>query len=67
MVRAVHPFCSCVFKALFLWRQDSFYLLNVVEVVAGDHFDYVLDGLLAALGVLAEMFPLVGGQGFEQR
>ena len=39
----------------------------MVEVVPGDQLDDALNRLLAALGVLAVVLPLVGGERLEQR
>ncbi len=39
----------------------------MVDIVSGDHADDVLDGFLAALGMLAEVLPLIGGKRFEER
>src|ERR1700693_6128905 len=50
-----------------LLPEDAFDLAQVVDVVAGEHVRDVLDGFLAALGVHSILFPLLGGQGFEQR
>ena len=36
----------------------------MVDVVACDHADDLLDGLPAALGVQAELFPLLGRKRF---
>ena len=51
----------------FGWGQDVLDLANVVDIVSGDHADYMLDGFLAALGMLAVLLPLIGGQRFEER
>src|ERR1700686_1352774 len=39
----------------------------MVDVVPSDHADHALDRLFAAFGVLPELFPLFGRQGFEKR
>ena len=41
--------------------------MDVVDIMSGDHADDVLDGFLAALGMLAVVFPLIGGKRFEER
>lgn len=51
----------------FSWSQNALDLAHVVDVVAGDHADYVFDRFLAALGVLAEVLPLIGGKRLEER
>src|ERR1700687_5094887 len=35
--------------------------------MSGDHADNVLDGFLATFGMLAVVFPLIGGKRFEER
>jgi hypothetical protein len=45
-----------------LFTEYPLDLLQVVEVVAGEHADSVFNGFLAALGVHSVMFPLRGGQ-----
>ncbi len=42
-------------------------MLDMVDIVAGDHADDVLDGFLAALRMLAVVLPLVGRKRFEER
>jgi len=42
-------------------------LANVVDIVSGYQADDVLDGFLAALGMLAVLLPLIGGKRFEER
>jgi len=39
----------------------------MVDVVSGDHANDVLDGFLAAFGMLAVVLPLLGRKRFEQR
>ncbi len=51
----------------FFWSQNALNLAYVVNVVAGDHADYVFDGLLAALGVLATAPSLIGLERLEER
>lgn len=51
---------------LLSWGENSFDLLNVVEVVAGDHADNVLDTFLATLGMHAKVLPLIGSERFQQ-
>ncbi len=51
----------------FGWRQDALDLVDVVDIVSGDHADDVLDGFLAALGMLAVVLPLIGRKRFEER
>ena len=52
---------------LFCWGQDTLDLADMVDIVSGDHADDVLDGFLAALGMLAVVLPLIGGKRFEER
>src|SRR5215470_15461302 len=47
--------------------QDSLDLLEVIDVVAGQHAHVMLDGFLATLGVHAVVLPLLRREGFEQR
>jgi len=49
------------------WGQDLLDLADVVDIVSGDHADYMLDRFLAALGMLAVVLPLIGGKRFEER
>lgn len=49
------------------WFQDALDLLEMIDIVSGYHADDVLDGFLAALGMLTKMLPLVGLEGFEER
>jgi len=51
----------------FLSGEELLELFDVVEVVAGHHADEMLDGFLAALGVHAEVLPLLGREGFQER
>src|SRR6266404_2327797 len=41
--------------------------MDVIDIVSGDHADDVLDGFLAALGMLAVVLPLIMGKRFEER
>jgi hypothetical protein len=45
-----------------LFTEYSLDLLQVVEIVAGEHADSVFNGFVPALGVHAVMFPLLGSQ-----
>jgi hypothetical protein len=46
-------------------HQNALDLLQVIEVVAGEHANDVLDRFLAALGMHAVMLPLFGRERFE--
>ena len=55
------------FRGDLRWGQDALDLADVVDIVPGYHADDVLDGFLAALGMLAVLLPLIGGKRFEER
>jgi hypothetical protein len=46
----------------FCWLEDAFDLVDVIDIVSGDHADNMLDGFLATLGMLAILLPLIGGK-----
>jgi len=48
-----------------LAKLDALDLADMVDIVAGYHADDVLDGFLAALGMLAVVLPLLGRKRFE--
>ena len=52
-------------RLFFLGRQDRHDLLEMIQVVPGHHLRDSLDAFFAALGVDAEMLPLLGAQGFQ--
>lgn len=58
----LHPWQQAIF-----WSDDSFNLQDVIDVVPGKHFHDRLDGLFAAFGVHAVMFPLLGRKRFQHR
>src|SRR5437899_6291236 len=41
--------------------------MDVIDIVSGDHADYVLDGFLSTLGMLSVVLPLIGGKRLEER
>ena len=41
-------------------------MVDVIDIMSGDHADDVLDGFLAALGMLAIVLPLIGRKRFQQ-
>ena len=47
--------------------QDALDLPKMVEIVSGYHADHVLDGFLAAFGMLAVVLPLIRRKLFEKR
>src|SRR5208283_3842028 len=49
------------------WGQDALDLFDVVDIVSGHHADDVLDGFLAAFGMLTVELPLVGRERFQER
>ena len=42
-------------------------MVDMIDVVSGDHADDVLDGFLSTLGMLAVVLPLIGGKRLEGR
>src|ERR1700719_3496436 len=51
----------------FRRRDDPLNLAQVIEIVPSHHASNLLDGFDAPLGMHAVMFPLIGGNGFQQR
>src|SRR4029077_6685566 len=60
------PKANSIEESLFR-GENPLELLDVIQVVAGKHLGDALDGFFPALGVYAELFPLLGRERLQQR